>query len=155
VIRDPYERLISGITYDLKMFDHNIFNKKRVAKEILLDKNFIKSIFSRSGPFRTLGKTVHYIPQFFYFLPENVDFFVMLEDVDRFFESNMDVDLKKVKNKQKNSSNEKYKKIVESIIKDHDELNRSIQDHLSFEYYAIDMLYMNDRVWRWNYGKVL
>jgi hypothetical protein len=155
VLRDPYKRFISGITYDLKLFDHNIFVKKNKAKKILLDKNFIKSVFSRSGPFRTQGKTVHYIPQFFYYLPENIDFFVMLDDIDMFFESNMNITSEVMEKTERNKTKNKEKEIIHSIIENDKELKRSINDHLSFEYYAIDMLGINDRIWKWNYGKVL
>lgn len=139
VVRDPYDRFVSGLAYDLMQSDMNV----NYLDKVLSDPASI--MFSKlSRMYNRTGKTNHSAAQSTYIINQKVDVFVNLSDLTEFCDANFGVVRDKV-----NETPKEFKEIIEFKI-DKEEMMKL----LTFDYYVYNSILQSERLWKWQYGKI-
>ena len=152
VLRDPYERFISGLSYDILNTNPNLEFTKENIIEYITNNDIINGVNTTvSEIFRNNDTVIHYISQATYYMGENIDYFIKLEDLDEFSKYNfLECDLS-----CRNEVGKNYKHILEDAIKSVPDLKTRIDDILRIDYYMIEKIEQAGKFWKWQYGKVL
>jgi hypothetical protein len=129
VIRDPYERFMSGLSYDLKR--HKVKLEDINISELF---NGVVNINTRMN-----GNTNHCISQASYLINANIQWYVDIEDLNLFL--NMHFDENKIINKNE-------EKIELNLDK------KEIMKYLNFDYFIYDQIKSSNNLWKWNLGKI-
>jgi len=129
VIRDPYERFMSGLNYDLKR--HNVD-----FKNINLEKLFYEKINIYSRPD---GHVNHCISQFSYIINADINYYVHINDLDIFFKMHFN------KSEFLNKDSEEDNIILEK---------KDVMKYLNFDYYMYNSIINSNNLWRWQNGKI-
>lgn len=146
VLRDPYDRFISGIAYDLNI--NNTNNIQDTLCSMIEKNNFFENIYEFINiKNRTTGKLSHIIPQSTYLFQQPLDFYVDIKDLDLFLSINYNTD-----NIKDNIGNKETYSLVEEVIENY---KQKIIDIYSMDYYVIERIKANNLFWRWNNGKVI
>jgi hypothetical protein len=152
VLRDPYERFISGLSYDILNTNPKLKDNKDNIIEYITDNDVAEGVYSSvSRFFRSNKSVIHYISQATYYMGEDINYFVKLQDLNEFTKYNFpDCDLF-----YRDELNEKCKNIVEKAIESVPNLKTRIKDLLQVDYYMMDKIEQAGKFWKWQYGKVL
>ena len=147
VLRDPYDRFISGLSYDLVFNNYNDIQKtveKLIEKDKLLDNvyEYINKFF------RYKSRLSHIIPQSTYIVQQPIDFYVDIKDVDLFLKLNY---YKTIPSKE-NVGNKEVYRLVKEVV---DNYKQRVLDIYSMDYYMIDRLKSNNMFWQWSNGNVI
>lgn len=146
VLRDPYDRFISGIAYDLNINSSN--NIQNTLCSMIEKNNFFENIYEFINiKNRVTGKLSHIIPQSTYLFQQPLDFYVDIKDLDLFLSINYNTD-----NIKENIGNKETYSLVKEVI---DNYKQKIIDIYSMDYYVIERIKANNLFWRWNNGKVI
>jgi hypothetical protein len=129
IIRDPYERFLSGLNYDLKR--QNVKYEDIDLKKIFYDKI---NIFSRPD-----GNVNHCISQFSYIINADIDFYVDINDLDIFLKMHFEKSLFLNKDDKKDNI------IVEK---------KDVMEYLNFDYYMYNSIMNSNNLWKWQNGKI-
>ena len=129
VIRDPYERFLSGLNYDLKRHDIKF-------TDIKLDDLFNGkvNIFSRGN-----GNVNHCISQFSYTFNVDINYYVHINDLEIFLKMHFGQSYFLNSDTKENNINLDKKEIIK---------------YLNFDYYMYDNILNSSNLWKWNQGKI-
>lgn len=129
VIRDPYERFISGLRYDLKRQNLDI---KDIEYQSLFNgrlNNFLNQ----------KGNVNHTLSQIPYLINTHVNWYIELKDLNVFMKTHFNKSLHL--NKEENNI----------------ELNldkKEIMKHLDLDYYIYNQIIASSNLWQWQQGKI-
>ena len=133
VIRDPYERFISGLKYDLE--------RHRVdVKDIKLDKLFTTNEMHLRNTM--VGNISHSFSQIPYLMNSGVTHYVDIKDLNLFLKMHFN----KVENLNKSNSN------TEEIEKHFNK--NEIMKYLHLDYYIYNSIIRSPFLWEWQHGKI-
>ena len=129
VIRDPYERFISGIKYDLIRQNLNI-------KDIDINSLYNSKInlFSSGN-----GNVTHTASQVPYLINSCIDWYIELKNLNNFLKIHF--------------NNVSYENINHKSI----ELNldkNEIMKHLDLDYFIYNSILNSDYLWKWQHGRI-
>lgn len=142
-IRNPHERFISGLAYDMWMTNVN-------CDHLFSDlPNLINGHIS--AHFRSSRKVQHTLSQVSYIMYQPISFFVDIRDLTEFCFINFGVILNE---DHQNKVPKDFKILVEQEIEKRG-LTQRVQDLLSYETYVYNKIMQSDHVWRWQNGNVL
>mgnify|MGYP003114043994 CR=1 FL=1 len=130
VIRDPYERFISGLKYDLSRHEINI-------KDINIKKLFTPNEHHYIN--LTSGNINHTVSQFASIMNTQVGHYVDIEDLDLFLKMHFDKSLRL----KKNTDETKLDIDKEEIMK-----------YLTFDYYVYNTIKKSPFLWEWQHGRI-
>jgi len=142
-IRNPYERFISGLAYDMWLTNVNcdyLFSNLP---------NLINGHISTY--FRKSGKIQHTLSQVSYIMFQPISFFVDMNDLTEFCFMNFGVMLGE---DCQNKVPKDFKILIEKEIEKRG-LTQRVQDLLSYETYFYNRIMQSDHIWRWQNGNVL
>lgn len=146
ILRDPYQRFVSGLAYDIFLYDKNV-NIQDFVEHLIKKKSLFENIYQYvNNSYIKNGKTSHIIPQCTYTFNQPIDFYVRLPDVNLFLEKNYNA-----LNIEDNKSDLNYIKLVEEVISNY---KQRIFDIYSMDYYLIQRVDSSGLFWQWNNGKV-
>jgi len=130
VIRDPYERFMSGLNYDLSR--HNIDPTETNFRELF---NGTINLFSREA-----GHVNHCISQVSYLINTNINYYVDIKDLHLFLKMHFGESqhLKKCR----------YTKPVLDIDKS------EVMKYLDFDYYVYNKIKNSNNLWNWTQGRI-
>lgn len=145
IVRDPWERTISGLCYDLKR------TYGKIDEEVLNRTDFCRMFFQPINErVRETGFMSHIISQTTYLFDVKPTFYVMLNDLTSFIEINFDIfDLDK-----KNKSDVEYKKTLIDILEKRKDIKETIEKYLSIDYYLMDRIKNTEILWDFSMGKM-
>lgn len=153
VIRDPYERFISGLAYDL-----NLHFPKPLNLDLFFSKIDIKSLFlgKQNHKLRNNRRICHTHLQILYLFNRNVDFYVDVKDLDIFLRIHFKNPPQNLpsSNKGSNKGDSAIKELLKNYIESNSKLKDIIYNYLSLDYYLIDELYNNSLIWGFQQGKI-
>jgi len=129
VIRDPYERFVSGLKYDLKKQNLNIEDV-----EISSLFNCKINLFSRVN-----GNVNHTSSQILYLINTNINWYVQLKDLNIF----QKVHFNNISYENKNEKNIKIDLDKKEIMK-----------YLELDYYIYNNILNSNNLWKWQNGKI-
>lgn len=143
VVRNPYQRFISGLAYDIwttnSNFDHLFFDLPSLVNGHV------------SGYFSTTRKIQHTLSQVSYLMYQPISFFVDTKDLTEFCFINFGIVLNE---DHQNKVPKDFKILVEQEIEKRG-LTQRVQDLLSYETYVYSRIMQSDHIWRWQNGNVL
>lgn len=142
VIRQPYERFISGLAYDIWINNYTNYDKIFDNLELLFK-------HSVSSTFKNTGKVIHTLLQNSYLLGQSIDMFVDISSLTEFCLYNF----KKV-DKIKNETPGELKMLVKEQIITRG-MEQRITDILLADTIVYEEILKSDRLWYWQNGNVL
>ena len=147
VLRDPYDRFISGLTYDILLQFGNLNNLDNIINESVLESFIYQKINLKT---RKNGNVNHTIAQWTYLFSQPINFIVELKDLNKF----LDIHFKIRSNLFKNETLFEHKKIVSNFIEKNKILKKLIKSYLASDYYYIKQAMNNNLFWKWQNGKM-
>ena len=129
VIRDPYDRFIAGLKYDLKR--HNV-----KLTDINIDELFNSYINIYSRPD---GHVNHCASQFSHIINSDINFYVDIKDLEVFLKMHFNRSFYLNKDDEKDSLNIEKKEIMK---------------YLNFDYYMYNTILNSNNLWKWYNGKI-
>ena len=133
VIRDPYERFISGLAYDLDR--HNV-----KIEDVDIEKLFyMHQLHLRNS---WAGNFKHSISQIPFMLTTQITHFICIEDLNIFLKMHFG------KIEKINNNNIKKQEIENFLDKD------SIMKYLHMDYYVYNFIKTSPFLWEWQHGKI-
>jgi len=144
VIRNPIDRVISGLAFDMKVCP--------TATEEQIIENIEKSLYGLPSPlFRTepILHENHTFSQSCYLINNPIDFYVDISDLTPFLTANFNHNTSYMIDYDK--SRENYNKAEEVINKFG--MNR-LKDLLAFDIYLYEKIMSSGNLWKWQHGKV-
>jgi len=148
VLRDPWERTISGIAYDIqRSFGY--------FEDSLLDKiNIPRMLYQPIPPLnkkqRQKGFISHICVQTAYLFDVNPTFYLMINDLSNF----MQIHFKSDTIQHLNKSDTVLKKQVEDAIFNRQQLKNDIAKYLAIDYYLIERIRNTELLWDFSMGKM-
>jgi hypothetical protein len=135
IIRDPYERFISGLKYDLDRHNINI-------EDIKLDTLFTQN----ETHMRNLmtGNIKHSSSQIPYLMNAGVTHYIDIKDLNFFLKMHFN----KIKHVNKSKSNIKTREIEKYLDKN------EIMKYLHLDYYIYNSIIRSPFLWEWQNGKI-
>lgn len=142
-IRNPYERFISGLAYDI--------HKTNVNFDIVFSD--LPSLINGhvSAYFRSSGKVQHTISQVSYIMHQPISMFVDVKDLTEFCSMNFNTVLNE---DYQGKVPTDFKILVQQEIENRG-LTQRVQDLLSYETYVYEKILQSDHIWRWQNGNIL
>tara|TARA_R100001086_G_scaffold211356_1_gene127302 strand:+ start:102 stop:683 length:582 start_codon:yes stop_codon:yes gene_type:complete len=138
VIRDPYERFLSGLRYDLCKQKVNI-------KDINIEKIFTSNEnHIRNELFRNINHAASQIP---YLINTQISHYVNIDDLNLFLKMHFDKSYKE-NSFSKTEENLKYYDIEKYLDKE------EIMKYLHFDYYVYDTIMSSPFLWEWQHGVI-
>jgi hypothetical protein len=128
VIRDPYERFISGLNYDLK-------RHKMSIEDVNLERLFVSYVNSKS---RIHGNVNHTISQVLYLANTDIDWYVDINDLDLFLKIHFNTTFKLNSNSEKNIFFDK----------------KEVMKYLQLDYEVYNRIKSSTHLWEWQKGKI-
>ena len=129
VIRDPYERFVSGLSYDLKR--HNVKFSDIKLEDLFNGK---VNILSRGD-----GHMNHCISQFSYIINTDINYYVHINDLNVFLKMHFGKSNYLNMDEQKDNINME---------------KNDIMKYLNFDYYMYNNILNSNNLWKWNQGKI-
>ena len=149
VTRDPYDRFISGLTYDIFKSYPLAKDLKKVLGTINFNNLFLQKL-PISSISKSIGKLNHTVLQWTYLFNQKLDFYVDIKDLDLFLEVHFE---KKTKERGK-SQDPKQKEIVKNYIESNPNLKSLVFNYLSNDYYLLNQINNSGLLWNWQMGKM-
>ena len=133
VIRDPYERFMSGLKYDLERHKVNI-------QDIKLDKLFTTNEMHIRNTMN--GNINHSSSQIPYLMNSGITHYIDIKDLNLFLKMHFD------KIKHVNKSQVEKNNIEEYLDK------KEIMKYLHLDYYIYNSIIHSPFLWEWQHGKI-
>ena len=131
VIREPFERFVSGLKYDLKR--HSIELKD-------IDSSSLHS--SRINPYsRQIGNVNHTASQIPYLMNTNIDWYIELKDLSTFLSMHFNSEEHLNKDDKKNPDKIEINKL-------------DVDKYLNLDYYVYNDILNSPNLWKWQNGKI-
>tara|TARA_R110000803_G_scaffold90808_1_gene158257 strand:- start:273 stop:887 length:615 start_codon:yes stop_codon:yes gene_type:complete len=148
VVRDPYERFISGIVIDLLQVYNNLDNLSKVLTNDHLNKLFYQNYSFLKN--HQKGFLNHTALQWIYIFNQPLNFVVNIKDLDNF----LDLHFKERLNSTLTNSPLGTKDIIHNFIENDLQLKNNINLYLSPDYYYLDHAKTQNLFWTWQDGKI-
>ena len=145
VLRDPYDRFISGLTYDILKQFQSLDNLNEIINISSL--SFYQKVNLKT---RKKGNVSHIIPQWTYLFSQPLDFLVKIKDLNNF----LDLHFQKRVNFIESNTPLKQKNIVLDYIEKNSDFKNLIMAYLSPDYYYIQQMESKGVFWTWQTGKI-
>lgn len=146
-VREPYERFISGLTYDV-LRHYGDLNK---LEEIITLSN-LKRMFNKRMPVEIKkyeeGSILHTTLQWNYMWNQNLDFIVDIKNLNTFLDVHYSIRLN-VPNETPTSKKNQVKDYI-----DNHPLKPVIDSYLDPDYHLYNQLYNVGYIWDWQSGKM-
>jgi hypothetical protein len=146
VIRDPYERFLSGLTYDIKKVYGGVEKLEELLNTIDLKNLFLNKV---NKTYRSSGHAVHTLPQWTYLFNQPINFFVHINNLTLFLDTHF-----KIKVERKNSADSEDIQFVRQYIESNKTLKANIDIYLAPDYFLYNHIVSENLIWEWNYGKM-
>ena len=143
VIREPYERFISGLSYD-------IYKTGCSIDSALSDLPKLINQFP-SPRFKPTSYVQHTTSQVSYLFNQPFSFFVKMGDLTEFCHLNFGLTLD---SENKNEMPPEFKETIKTEIENRN-LRQRVEDLLSYESCFYNTILDSDYIWHWQNGKVL
>ena len=140
ILRDPYDRFISGLTYDILLQFKSLNNLDTLINESTLKSFIYKKINLRT---RKNGNVNHTIAQWTYLFSQPINFIVNLKDLNKF----LDIHFKTRLNSFKNETLFEHKKVIINFIEKNKILKKLIKSYCAPDYYYIEHAMNNNLFW--------
>ena len=135
VIRDPIDRLISGLAYDLSL-------QKLSLKDISIDSLFYSNMHS-------IVKEFHYVShtslQIYYLYNAKIDWYVDLKDLSIFLKMHFNKDIKDNK-----GSNKIKEQVKEFVYKNMDKIKPFLMPDIKM----YETAQQSEQLWQWQKGRI-
>jgi hypothetical protein len=151
VLRDPYDRFIDALSYDLKYVGLDV--SVATILKILKGKGLEDYIFGLSNiEFRGRGTVRHSMLQTTYLLDPMIDIYVDVNDLDAFCA----IHFPKVEISEggENTGVSDHRGILAAVLDNHPTLKTRIMDMLQIDYYMLRRLDALDKRWHWANGRI-
>jgi len=151
VTRDPYDRLLSALAYDIEVqYPQEDWGSLESIEEILSTIDYTKYIVNNVPHMSNyLGKAQHSVLQTIYLFDNNVDILVDLEDLEHFipmhFKNPVGI---------KNRGNKSRKDSIRHILDSYPLRKDFIQSLLEVDYIMLKAMQAQGKVWSWGSGKI-
>ena len=144
VLRDPWERTISGLSYDLYR------NYGEVNDEILEDIDFKKMLYQPTHRFqRGTSFTSHISVQIGYLFDVQPNFYVDINQLSSFVKIHFENPTIKV-----NEGNLEFKNKVINLINSKPHIKNTIEKYIEIDYYFIERVRNTEIFWDFSMGKM-
>jgi len=145
VIRDPYDRFISGLTYDILRQFKKLDNLDKII-------NISSSFFYQKINLKTResGNVNHVISQWTYLFNQPLNFLIKIKDLDNF----LDMHFQKRINFTETNTPLEQKNIVLNYIEKNSYLKNLIMAYLAPDYFYIEQAKSEELFWSWQSGKI-
>jgi len=145
VIRDPWDRTISGLSYDLERSFGDV-------TESILDHIDFKRLFYQpiNKSQRITGYISHTSVQTGYLFDVTPTFYVDLKDLTNF----LSIHFENVSFHRRNQSCKKIKNKLLEILDSRSDIKDDFQKYLSIDYYFIDRIKNTEVLWDFSMGKM-
>lgn len=147
--RDPIKRFKAGLFYDIKNSGLlELYEGKEVElfKKILSQKETFDCYGKISIDHRSSGRIPHTYPQVSYWYNQPIDLFVDINDITSFLNLHYD---------QCVDSNITDKNLVYELFMDViSKYDDKIKDIHLFDYYFLDKMAKDNKIWQWEYGRM-
>lgn len=144
VIREPMERMVSGLAFDIKM-------NPQISEGMFIDK-LEQSLFGIPSPVfrdKNIHKENHTYTQSSYLINNPIDFYVDMQDLNEFLKSNFNYDgVSGIDEDKSCEFKDKARDVINSFG-----VNR-IKDLLAFDTYIYNKILSSGNLWKWQHGKV-
>jgi len=142
VIRDPYERFISGLRYDL--FLNNVDIKDiDVNKLFLSNENHLRNSM--------IGHINHSVSQISYLMNTQIDHYIDIKDLNLFLK----IHFKQTKHENNFTKLCKNKGVNKKLYNIEKYLNkRDIMKYLHLDYHIYNSIKASPFLWEWQHGKI-
>ena len=149
VIREPYERFVSGLAYDLKRLKRHL---KEQQIETYINKNSEKLFFGKFNEYQMQhgGWVSHTYPQSFYLFNKKIDHYVNIEDLNLF----INIHNKNYKPSGENKTNKEDKEFAMHMI-DLFFPKKDLEKYLYVDKKMYEMIQNDGKLWRWQHGQIL
>ena len=152
VTRDPYNRFIDSLSYDLKYLGLEV-SVDNIEKTIGSKTKLYDYIFGLSNPnFRGRGTVRHSMLQTTYLFDNNIDIIVDAKDLGIFCE--MHFPTIEISQENMNMGDFKAQKIVSNYLDENKELKETLKGYLAIDYFTLERFNAVDRKWHWANGKL-
>jgi len=129
VIRDPYERFVSGLKYDLKK--HNLSIEEIDITELY---NSMTNVFTRER-----RHVVHTSSQVSHLINTHVNWYVELKDLNLFLKMHFN------QTEHCNANDENTEINIDK---------KEVMKYLNFDYYVYNKILNSQYLWKWQMGKI-
>lgn len=145
VIRDPYDRFISGLTYDILRQFKKLDNLDKII-------NISSSFFYQKINLKTResGNVNHVIPQWTYLFNQPLNFLIKIKDLDNF----LDIHFQKRINFTETNTPFEQKNVVLNYIEKNPYFKNLIMAYLAPDYFYIEQAESKGLFWSWQNGKI-
>jgi len=143
VIRDPMDRMVSGLAFDIKM--------NPSIHEIDIINNIEKSLFGIPSPFfrGEIHKENHTYTQSSYLINNPIDMYVHINDLNQFLKCNFNFNADEYIDED---GSREYKGKAKELI--HRFGQQKVNDLLAFDNYIYQKIMSSGNLWKWQHGKV-
>jgi|TARA_R110000803_G_scaffold147160_2_gene212834 hypothetical protein len=135
IIRDPYERFLSGLKYDLLMNNVDI-KDVNIKKLFTSNENHLRNTLN--------GRINHSASQIPYIINYQIDYYVDIDDLNLFLKMHFN----KTKHLEVFPKDSKYNDIEKHIDK------TEVMKYLHFDYYVYNHIKNSPFLWDWQHGKI-
>ena len=132
IIRDPYERFLSGLKWDLYLNDINI-------KDVNVKKLFTTNEYHMRNSMR--GHIKHTASQIPYLFNTQVSHYIDISDLNIFLKMHF----KKIEHKNKSEDFQNIEKYLDKT---------EIMKYLHMDYYVYDYIKKSPFIWEWQHGNI-
>lgn len=145
IIRDPWERTISGLSYDLCRTFGDV--TEEIIDEIDLHRIFYQPINARQ---RVTGFISHVSVQTGYLFDINPTFYIDLKNLSHF----LNIHFGESNTKVLNQSDNQIKTKLVNILEKRSDIKDAIDKYLSIDYYFIERIKNTEIFWDFSMGKM-
>jgi hypothetical protein len=155
VYRDPIDRFVASVAYDLKENDieiteTNVLEFVGSVKTYIYGKTNVSPSISHVDLYKGVHKMRHSLSQTMYLFDNNVDILVRMEDLGKFLFMHFGTPLHQVRNQ----GDTKDKGRVLEILRANRPLLELVKAYLAADYYTFESFIGADRVWTWGNGRI-
>lgn len=145
VIRDPWDRTISGLSYDLERTFGDV--TETILDDIDFHRLFYQPINRQQ---RVSGFISHVSVQTGYLFDVTPTFYVNLNDLTSFLSIHFD----NISSHKKNESDKKIKNKLLKILDKRKDIKDTFEKYLAIDYYFIDRIKNTEILWDFSMGKM-
>lgn len=148
-IRDPYDRFISGLSYDLYQNQDSIPNLPKFLDEVDIFRIFYDKLPIQYKSI-TKGKLNHTLLQWTYLFNQKINFYLDIKDLDLFADFHFPL----TSHKKMNETPLEFKEILIDYVNSNSKFKNIVNNYLAPDYYIINQIHNSGLIWGWQDGKM-
>jgi len=151
VVRDPYDRFVSSLAYDIGVqYPDAVWGSKDRLEQIIHGINYTKYIVNNvPHASNYLGKAQHSVLQTIYLFDNNIDILVDLQDLKHFIPMHF-----KAPTEASNLGVSDRKRLISDLMDGSPFLKDQVHSLLEVDYITLTSLRSQGRMWSWGSGKI-